>query len=389
LAETADTIVIGLGAMGSAALYQLAKRGQKVIGIDRFTPPHDRGSSHGETRITRQAVGEGGQYVPIVLRSHEIWREIEAETRETLFLSCGTLVLSPRVDAAAHHGKDNFLARTLECARNFGIPHDEIKPDEIAARFPQIRLRGDEIGYFEPGGGLLFPERCIATQIRLAEAHGAQIRTSERVVKCESFSANARVTTERATYEAENVVMAAGGWIRGLAGKPLEALALQRQTLHWFQSDCPEQYRSDRFSVFIWIHGPEPEDLFYGFPTPPGGEGVKVATETSLPMSGEPDDIDRTVHAWESEQMFKRHLAGRFHGLGPTRLRATACLYTVTPDSDFVIDRHPEQPRVLLVSACSGHGFKHSAAIGEAAAAAVTGENGPSILSAFRLSRLQ
>ncbi|SNB52627.1 sarcosine oxidase [Arboricoccus pini] len=385
--STADVIVIGLGAMGSAAAFQLAKSGQRVIGIDRHAPPHDQGSSHGETRISRQAIGEGAAYVPLVLRSHEIWREIEEETRQSLLLTCGALVLSPRQGAAAHHGKSDFLLQTAASAEAFGIQHELLDAAEVGARYPQLRLRGDEIGYFEPGGGLVFPERCIEAQIALAKRHGAQIRTGERVLEWTSTAHGVRVRTDLDVYEADQLVLAAGAWMPGIAGPALTCLALQRQTLHWFEAEEPEQYQADRFPVFIWIHGSGPEDLFYGFPIVPGSQGVKVARETTRFMSATADGLDRVVAESESQAMFDGHVAGRLKRVRSTCLRAAACIYTVTPDNDFVIDRHPEQPRVLLVSACSGHGFKHSAAIGEAIAQIARGGQ-TSGLASFGLGRL-
>ena len=164
MTEIADVIVVGLGAMGAATAYQLARRGVRVLGLDRFAPPHDRGSSHGETRITRQAIGEGDQYVPLALRSHEIWRELEAETGEQLLLSCGFVAIDSAGGRAATHGRPGFTARTVAAARRFGITRELLTPDELMRRHPAFRLAGHEQVYYEPGGGLVFPERCIAVQ---------------------------------------------------------------------------------------------------------------------------------------------------------------------------------------------------------------------------------
>ena len=173
MAETADIVVVGLGAVGSAALYRLALSGIRAIGIDRFHPPHDMGSSHGESRITRLAVGEGSAYAPLVRRSHDIWRELEAASGETLFLQTGGLIIGPSEGRASHHGKDDFVRRTIAVATEYAIPHEVLGADAIAERYPQFRLRGDEMACFEPSAGLVFPERCIALQLRLATAAGA------------------------------------------------------------------------------------------------------------------------------------------------------------------------------------------------------------------------
>ena len=183
MSERADILVIGLGAMGSAALYQLAKRGVKAVGLDRFAPPHMMGSSHGETRITRQAVGEGRDYVPLVLDSHRIWRELEAETSDQLLNPCGLVVMAPGVGETSHHGKPDFVARSIAAARDFGIAHEVIDGQEVARRFPQfLNLEGNEKAYYEPGGGYVFPERCIKAQLTRAEQLGAVIRTGVEVL---------------------------------------------------------------------------------------------------------------------------------------------------------------------------------------------------------------
>src|SRR5664279_6287621 len=165
MAIVADIAVIGLGAVGSATLYQAAKLGARVIGIDRFVPPHDQGSSHGETRITRQAIGEGREFGPLVLRSNEIWEELEAATGASLMTRNGGLVLASHDVGGNHHGSRSFLQDTIDAAVEFGIPHETLRADEIRRRFPQFRLTADEEGYFEPGAGFLRPEACVKTPV--------------------------------------------------------------------------------------------------------------------------------------------------------------------------------------------------------------------------------
>lgn len=167
MSQRVDCVVVGLGAMGSAALYQMAKRGARIVGVDRHAPPHDLGSSHGESRITRQAVGEGRAYVPFVVESQRIWRELEDETGDDLFTPCGALVMGPGDGVTTHHGMRDFTARSIDAAERYGIAHEVIDGAEVARRFPMfLRLRGDEKAYYEPGGGYLRPERCIAAQLR-------------------------------------------------------------------------------------------------------------------------------------------------------------------------------------------------------------------------------
>ena len=384
-----DTIVIGLGAMGSASLLQLARRGQRVLGLDRFEPPHSLGSTHGETRITRCAIGEGEDYVPLVLRSHEIWREIERETGAELLTECGALILAPGSGSALVHGKADFVRRTIAAAERFDIPHEVMSPDAVMRRFPQFRLRGDELAYFEPSGGFVRPERCVEAQLMLARSTGAEVRTGQQVTAITPDGAGVCVTTlDGSRFLAAEVVLAAGAWSPGLAGATLAPqMTATRQVLHWFDADDAALFAADRCPVFIWMHGNTAEQSFYGFPVPHDGAGVKVATEQYLDILDDPDLVQRDVARAEADAMFTDHVQGRLVGVRPAALRSAVCLYTMTPDADFLIAPAPENPRVLLVSACSGHGFKHSAALGEAVAQRLTGsDNG--VLEPFAAARL-
>jgi sarcosine oxidase len=364
--EIADIAVIGLGAAGSAVLYQLARRGVRVVGIDRFHPPHTLGSSHGESRITRLSVGEGPAYAPLVRRSHAIWRALEAESGETLMRQTGGIIMAPAASVARHHGQDNFVRRCAEVATRFGIAHEMLDAAEAMHRFPQLRLTGEELCFWEPEAGLLHPEACIAAQLRLARAAGAVLRTGEQVLAVEQDGATVRVRTAGGTIEAARAVVAAGPWVAGLLGGEVAALTrVYRQTLHWFAAADPAAYAPGRFPIFLWMHGHGEEDYFYGFPSL--GEGVKVASERYAAAT-DPDLVDRTVAPAESQAMHARHVAGRLEGVTARALRASACLYTVAPGARFLVDELPDRPGVTVVSACSGHGFKHSAALGEAVA---------------------
>ncbi len=385
MAETADVVVVGLGAMGSAALHRLARAGLRAVGIDRFHPPHHLGSSGGETRITRLAVGEGPEYAPLVRRSHEIWRELEAQTGESLFLQTGGLIIGPREGASSHHGKGDFVRRTIAVAQEYGIPHDVLGAAELGRRWPQLGLSGNEMAYWEPSAGLVFPERCIAVQLRLAREAGAVLHSGEAVTGLQDGPGGVAVTTGQRVIHAGRVILSAGAWLPELAGGRLPQVAgVYRQVLHWFAASDPAAYAPDRFPVFIWMHGTRDTDYLYGFPALPGTSAVKVATEQyGSPVS--PDGVDRTVSPAESAMMFEQHVAGRLRGVTGECQRATACLYTVTPDHGFVIDTLPGREHVLAASACSGHGFKHSAAVGELLAACATGAANPA--EVFRLRR--
>ncbi len=382
---TADVAVVGLGAMGAATLYQLARRGITAIGIDRFAPPHDQGSSHGETRITRQAVGEGAAYVPLVLRSHQIWRDLEEATGRTLLVACGGLMIGPP-EGTSHHGKKDFLGTTTAMARRFAIRHEVLGAAEIARRFPQFTgLSQTDTGYYEPGAGFLHPEACVAAQLGEAEQRGAQVLRGVTVTALRQHGDIVRIETNTCVVEAPRAIVAAGAWTAPLLGAPFtELLKVSRQVLHWFDAPDPAPFASSACPIFIRMWGSGDGDYFYGFPIPAGSRGVKVATEQQE-VTTTAATIDRIVALEEAASFHAHQLAGRLAGVTPRVLRSAACLYTTTPDSDFLIDCHPDMPRITVISACSGHGFKHSAAIGEAVAQEVIEGTTRLDLYAFRL----
>ncbi|MDT7934878.1 MAG: N-methyl-L-tryptophan oxidase [Sphingomonadaceae bacterium] len=383
--RTADVIVIGLGAVGAATLYQLARRGVRAVGIDRFRPPHDRGSSHGETRITRLGIGEGEVYVPLALRSHEIWRELEAATGARLLLQCGFAAIDASEGTSRMHGKAGFAARTVAAARRFGIAHEVLTGDELMRRHPGFVLRGDEHCYFEPEGGLVYPERCIAAQLAEAERLGARKIVNEPVLEIVNDGAGVSVRTARETLGAARAVLAAGGWSPGLAGGALSGMRLLRQVLHWFEPEDPGRFGHERFPTFIWTHGPRPEDSFYGFPLAPGATcGVKLATEQYSAEITAPEQLDRAVRPEERRAMLAEHARGRLAPLGRA-LQSAVCFYTAAADGDFAIGPLPDRPQVIAASACSGHGFKHSAGLGERLAELVV--DGRAIDAEFALAR--
>ncbi len=371
----ADVIVIGLGAMGAAAAWQLQRGGMNVLGFDRFRPPHAMGSSHGETRITREAVGEGDHLVPLVQRSNAIWRDLEDRTKSVLFDRCGALIIGSAEGSGIHHGRREFVKGTVAAARRFGIAHEVLSPAETRHRFPQFLLQGDELIYYEPGGGMLFPERCIELQLGEAKALGATLRFDEPVHKIAAEGGSVQVHTAAGTYEAGQLVVAAGAWSPGLLPGTLAAVSIARQVLHWLPPDRPQQFDRNHCPVFIWTHGETSEDSIYGFPLAPGLEagGVKVADEQYTAILPGPDQLQREIAPFETEALFRDHLDGRLSGLGRTALKTAACLYASTDDGQFIVDRLPEAPQVIAVSACSGHGFKHSAGLGELVAAVAAG----------------
>lgn len=386
--RSSDLLIIGLGAVGSAALYQATKHGAHCIGIDRFIPPHDQGSSHGDTRITRQAIGEGQVFVPLVLRSNEIWEELEAVTGRSLMVRNGCLVLASANTPGSHHGSTSFVQDTIDAAREFGIAHEVLHATEIAHRFPQFRLRGDEVGYFEPGAGFLRPEACIEVQLELARKSGAQIFTDEVVLDIQPGVDSVAVRTSNANYTAGKVIVTAGAWLPKMLGDDYARyFKIFRQMLCWFRVAANEdRYTPQQMPVFIWITGNRPRDMMYGFPQIEANGGAKIATE-QYEATVDPDAVPRDVSDSQIVALYDEYIAPRFPDVSSECVRSTTCLYTVTPDAKFVIDTFPNFHNVAFASACSGHGFKHSAAVGEALALSAVGKEQAIDLSPFRLSR--
>jgi sarcosine oxidase len=385
-----DTIVVGLGAMGSAAVYQLAKRGNKVLGLDRFSPPHANGSSHGESRIIRQAIGEGEEYVPLVLRSYELWREIENKTGTDLLTITGGLTLESQNSEAALHGRRDFLDQAIRCAEKFNIRHEILETADIKKRYPQFAVT-DERAYFEYETGFLRLELCIEAQLHLARKHGAVVQTDELVLSIESSGGSeVTVKTSRGVYHAEKAIITAGPWIsRFLPPAYAHLFKVSRQVMYWFDitEDCRSTFAAPGFPIFIWIFAEGGEFGFYGFPTL-DGKTIKIATEQFTAIT-DPDHVQRTVTREEEQSMYRDYVQGRLPGISDRCGAAASCLYTTTPDSNFAIDVHPDNDRIIFASPCSGHGFKHSAAIGEALAEQVIDGKSKIDISSFSLKRLK
>ena len=380
-------LVLGLGAMGSATACQLAKRGVKVLGIDRFAPPHSFGSSHGDTRMTRLAIGEGAHYTPLAVRSHEIWRAIEQETGRDLLTVTGGLMISSRARTSRLH-VDNFFGNTLAAARHFGIPHRILHASDIRRQFPQFEVRIGELAYFEPDAGYLRPEACIAAQLDLARHHGGEIHANETALGFETRGQEIRLTTNRSVYAGERLVLAAGPWLPELLEAQYAApFKIYRQVLYWFAVEGPiAPFLPENFPVFIWeLQGSG--QAIYGFPAIDGElGGVKIATE-QYETTTALETMRREVSANEIATMHANSVAPYLPKLDSLCVKAVPCLYTATQDSGFVIDTHPESERVTIVSPCSGHGFKHSAAIGEAVAERIVDGTSRLDLSVFKLER--
>ncbi len=383
-----DLIVVGLGAMGSAALYQASKRGISVLGIDRFDPPHTMGSSHGDTRITRTAIGEGEVYMPFIRRSNEIWRELQSKSGRELFHQSGGLIIAPANDKATFHAQGDFVAASAQVAEKYDIPHQVLSAAEIMKRFPRLMPRPIDRGYYESHAGVLRPERCIETQLELALQNGATIHKQEKVITYEAEANGVSVTTNKGSYRADKLILSAGAWMVDLLPEVHQTgIRVCRQVIYWFEAEDISAFYPEVFPFVIWI-GDMLEDFWSTFPAPRDGmKGVKLVTE-QYHTSTHPDAVSRTVSAAETADMYHRLTVPRLKGLRENLLHADVCLYTVTPDEHFVIDFHPISDRVVVASPCSGHGFKHSAAVGETLAQLALDGACEFDISAFNLARL-
>jgi sarcosine oxidase len=357
MAHAYDVAIAGLGAMGGAAARALARRGLSVVGFDRFAPPHALGSSHGRSRIIREAYFEHPAYVPLVRHAYRLWMELEREAGEALLLKTGGLMIGPR--------EGTLVSGALASARQHGLEHELLDGAEIRRRVPAMRPAPEMAGVWEPNAGVLFPEASIAALLASARRHGATLHVDEPVVSWRADGEGVELRTSRGVHRAGRLVLATGAWLPALS--PALPLAVERVALFWFEPPGDASgFDPARFPVFILEHA---RDRFiYGFPRLEGA--VKLARH----HEGEPADPDRPRHGVAPEEvdslraLFRPFLPGAD---GPLRETAT-CMYTNTPDGHFVIGPDPRHRAVTLVSACSGHGFKFAPAIGEIVADLVT-----------------
>ncbi len=370
-----DVIIVGLGAMGSAAAYHLARRGYKVLGFDRFAPPHAFGSSHGQTRFIREAYYEHPLYVPLVQRAYELWTELEEASGQSLLRLTGGLMIG--------HRDGELVTGVRRSAGLYSLTYNIFDPPAIQQKFPAFHLTDDMIGVLEPRAGILFIESCIEAHLELARRHGAIFHFEEPVGGWETDHLGASVQTAKGQYQAERLLLAVGPWLpRQVAGVTLP-LTVERQVMFWFEpASHPEYFDMSRCPIYIWEYAPN--RFFYGYPD--YGVGIKVGRHHEGEIS-DPSSVRRDVTAEEIEEM--RGLLHQFMPDAAGALKSSAvCLYTNTPDSHFIIDIHPIYSRVLIASPCSGHGFKFSSVIGEVLADLLTEGHTRFDLSPFQLDRL-
>ena len=347
-----DVIVVGLGAMGSATAYQLAKRGARVLGIEAFTPAHELGSSGGLTRIIRLAYFEHPAYVPLLRAAWQLWPEIEQESGAHLLEVTGGNYIG-------RAGSD-VLEGSMLSARTHGLAHELLDADESRRRFPAIQIDDDMQTLHEPLAGALFAQRCIAAHLDLARRHGADLRFEERVTGWRHDGVGVTVTTNRGTYAAGKLVVSVGAWLPTLMPELHLPLVVERNVAFWFEPVAqPEIFAPDRLPV--WIMELDAEHAYYGFPTLPD-QGLKVARHHGgRPV--DPDTLDR--QASDGDETVVRGFTARYMPLANgRRLDWRVCMYTNTPDENFIVGFHPDDPSVVIASPCSGHGFKFSNVIG-------------------------
>ena len=347
-----DTIVVGVGGMGSATCYQLARRGRRVLGLEQFDIPHTYGSSHGYTRIIRLAYYEDPAYVPLLQRAFTLWAEIERQSGEQLFYRTGSL----DVGSEASQVFSGSLASCIE----HHIPQEVLTGAALNRRFPGYQVPEDYRALFQPDGGFLLPERATVAFVAAAQAQGAVIHAREMVQGWEPTGDGVRVTTNRGVYEADALVFTAGAWNGGLLPELAGLAVPERQVLAWLQPHQPELFSPERFPVFNMQVG---GDRFYGFPVF-GVPGFKFGKYRHLYEQGPPESF-----AWEpnaaDEAVLRTYAAEMFPlGNGPTMSLKT-CMFTNSPDDHFIIDLHPEHPQVAIAAGFSGHGYKFASVIGE------------------------
>lgn len=369
-----DVIVLGVGAMGSATVYQLAKRGRRVLGLERFDIPHDQGSSHGYTRIIRMAYYEHPAYVDLLRRAYELWREIQKEVNEQLLYITGSIDAGPP-------GEWVFEG-AWRSAKEHDLPHEVLTGAELRRRFPGYHLPPNTLALLQPEGGFLQPERCIVNYVMAAQALGAEVHGREKVLGWEPYLGGVRVRTNYDEYHADKLVVTAGAWASDFIPELRGLSVPERQVLAWLQPERPAYFQPNCFPVFNLL---VEEGRYYGFPQF-GIPGFKFGRYHHFEEVVQPDDWDREPN--EADERVLREFAARYfpHGAGPT-MALKSCMFTNTPDRHFILDNHPEFKQVVIASPCSGHGFKFASVMGEIVADLAERAQTRHDISLFRLSR--
>ena len=347
-----DAIVIGVGGMGSSTLYHLARRGLKVLGLEQFEIPHELGSSHGYSRMIRYTLQEHPSYVPLVRRAYELWYELEQTVGETLVVTTGSVRAGPP--------DSDFYRGAIESCDLHQIPYEILNNTEVNRRFPGYQFPDGISSVYRADGGFVLPEMCIVGHAQAAEEAGATIHTEETVLGWEIQNDSVSIRTNREVYSAARLVVTAGAWAAKLVPNVATYAIPERQVLGWFQPERPELFTPERFPVFgIWTE----EGRYYGFPNY-SVPGFKIGKSHHLFQKVDPDTMDREVHP-EDEEVLRRFTSRYFPLAAGELLDRKTCIYTNTPDEQFMIGVLPDQPQVSVAAGFSGHGFKFASVIGE------------------------
>jgi len=348
-----DVIIIGLGAMGSSAADHLARRGVRVLGLEQHSIPHGLGSSHGYSRMIRQAYFEHPDYVPLILRAYENWFDLERRSGQELLTITSALYLG--------RAEGTLVGGALKAAKQHGLRHELLGLSEVRKRYPQFQVPDDYAGFVEPMAGFLRPERVIAAAAEQALRNGAELHGNEGALGWDAEGGTVRVRTERATYEGARLIVTAGAWTDRILRDLGAPLKVTRQTMGWFWPRTPDAFELGRFPCWSVEH--DGGGIHYGFPMTAENPGFKIANHDQ----GEPTDPDRVDRSMrdEDEQDLRCAIERHIPAASGPLLAGRVCLYTNSPDGNFIIDRHPKHRHVALACGFSGHGFKFSSVVGE------------------------
>ena len=370
-----DVIVLGLGANGSSAIYHLSKTSAKVCGIDQFTPPHTHGSSHGQSRIIRQAYYESPFYVPLLKEAYTIWHEVEKLSGKKLFLKTGGLMLGAENSAVV---KGSKLSADMH-----GIAYEYLDNNSIEKRFPAFRPAADIVGVLEKEAGILFPEECIQTFLQQAQKNGASLCYDERVVRIIPSGNTVEIITDKSRYTTSELIVSAGAWLNELMPDLHLPLSINRQVLFWMKNSdekLQQYFAPAAMPVYIWEY--EPGKMFYGFPDL--GDGIKIARHhEGLPVI----PAELTTEVSEDEIKDIELITRQYLNIDAAFNYSATCMYTNTPDENFIIDHHPQHRNIIIASPCSGHGFKFSSITGKILSSMATNNSFENDISMFKISR--
>jgi monomeric sarcosine oxidase len=355
-----DAIVLGAGGVGSAALYHLAARGARVIGIDQLHPPHDHGSSHGQTRVIRQAYFEHPNYVPLLRESYRLWRELEARVDGHLFHQIGLVEIGPE--------NGIVVPGVLRAAEEHNLAVESLTARDVERRWPGLHVSGDLVGVFEPTAGYLLVEDCVEAHLSAAEAAGAELRIDRAIELGDGcpWSADDRGVRLNLLHnqqmEADRLIVCAGAWASEVLADLAIKLTVLRKSLFWFKTNSTDLDVASGMPVYLFELA---DGIFYGFPKL-DPRGVKVAEHTGGRVV-RPGSQDRSPDPIEQDRLMK-FLKAYLPGATNEVSAHTACLYTMSPDEHFIVDRHPQYPDVVFAAGLSGHGFKFAPVLGKALA---------------------